>query len=543
MSRLIFCLAILALVAVAATPAQERQVCGTQLLRRHAAQWPRAAAKIAAPRQAPEQIEVGTQLDFLVRSETGSVRQATCQYVGENAYIFVEDPYWDFNGGAVTLQDVERLGRLFDESTPADPERGVYQLAVEAFGQPVDVDGDPRIFILIMDIPPLAGSITAGYFDGGVSSFADPAWRRDSLFLDQEAVRRRLYLAQGTLAHEFQHLIHWSFDEDEESWIDEGLAGYAEELVGFPEADPTAVSDFLDRPIIDLTEWRGQANNYGATFLFSSFLAERYGGAFIRQLVAEPRNGIFGLDAVFAKADIEQDFAGAWALWVQGNYAPDVAGYGALQGRRGGAFGLPDIPFEAMQYSLASQWGAAYLTFKTGGAVEVDFAGEASGRFRVWVHGVRGEEGFLQKLDLDEFNRGQAQVSQVDSLALIVGKTSSTGGVFELSAREVDIPTLVAAEAGRPPGDARLRRAYPNPFNGSALVPFELSEAAAIELTLFNSAGQKIRTLKRGTLTAGYHQVAWDGRDDRGLEVGSGAYMVVLRTATGRQVKGVTLVR
>ncbi|NKB71789.1 MAG: hypothetical protein GKR89_32335 [Candidatus Latescibacteria bacterium] len=541
MKRPAFALVVLFFFAAAPGPAQEWVGCGTQWIRHQADQLPFAGGKILAPRQGPEKIEVGTQMDFL-RSGNGFLLQATCQYISDHAYIFVEDNYWDFNGGPVTLQDVERLGTLFDQSTPADPERGIYQLAVEAFGQPVDFDGDPRIFIMILDIPPSIGHL-AGYFDGRVSSYADSVFQRDTIYLNQEAVRRHLKLAHGTLAHEFQHLIHWGFDQDEEIWIDEGLAGYAEELVGFAEADPAAVPEFLVRPGISLTDWRQEAYNYGATYLFTSFLAERYGASFIRQLVAESRNGIFGVEAAFDTAGIDQDFVGAWGLWVQGNYAVDIEGYEALQGRRAGGFDLPEMPIESMRFDLPSQWNVGYLAFQTGGSIEVDFAGEENGRFRVWAYGVRGAERFVREMELDDVNQGRIQASQVDSLALIVGRTSSTGGVFTLGAREVDIPTLVAAEAGDTPGQAHLQRAFPNPFNGQVLVPFELLRTTAVELSLFNSVGQHIRTLKQGHLTAGYHQVAWDGRDDQGLEVGSGAYLVVLQTAAGRQVAGLTLVK
>ena len=60
-----------------------------------------------------------------------------------------------------------------------------------------------------------------------------PELRRDTVYLDASKLAFSAYLAHATLAHEFQHLIHWGHDSDEEAWIDEGLAGYAEESGGF----------------------------------------------------------------------------------------------------------------------------------------------------------------------------------------------------------------------------------------------------------------------------------------------------------------------
>jgi len=41
---------------------------------------------------------------------------------------------------------------------------------------------------------------------------------------------------------------------------------------------------------------------------------------------------------------------------------------------------------------------------------------------------------------------------------------------------------------------------------------------------VYNVAGRHVRTLVNGEVDAGYHSAMWDGRDDRGVEVGSGVY-------------------
>ena len=165
---------------------------------------------------------------------------AICRYVGEHCYVFVESVQWDANGGPVLQVDVDFVGELFDYAVPSNARRGIYDLASEAFGEPADVDGDERVFILLVDLgnanpdrPDLAG-----FFDRRVAEHPDPRLRRDTVYLDAATVRRRRYLAGGTLAHEFQHLIHWAHDQDEEAWVEEGLSGYAEELAGYPDADP-----------------------------------------------------------------------------------------------------------------------------------------------------------------------------------------------------------------------------------------------------------------------------------------------------------------
>ena len=271
-----------------------------------------AATKILTPTQTSEPITVGTPLEFVNVFNGGALVPATCYYVGEHAYIFVQDSYWDENGGPVDQSHIDRLKRAFDFSTPADSQRGIYELGIEAFGPVPDVDGDERIFIVILDIQ---RANVVGFFDQGVATQANPAWRRDAVYLDEYFVRRQAVLAHATLAHEFQHLIHWGQDPDEESWINEGLSGYAERVAGYPEADAAAVEAFLTQPDNNLTRWEGAAVNYGSTYLFMAFLAERYGAAYIRRLVGELRNGIFGIEAAFTGIGIEQNFLGSFDLF------------------------------------------------------------------------------------------------------------------------------------------------------------------------------------------------------------------------------------
>jgi len=66
---------------------------------------------------------------------------------------------------------------------------------------------------------------------------------------------------------------------------------------------------------------------------------------------------------------------------------------------------------------------------------------------------------------------------------------------------------------------------YPNPFNPSTKISFELPEIMATEISIYNLLGQKIRTLYIGDLKAGYHTISFDGKDASGRELSSGVYL------------------
>jgi len=75
------------------------------------------------------------------------------------------------------------------------------------------------------------------------------------------------------------------------------------------------------------------------------------------------------------------------------------------------------------------------------------------------------------------------------------------------------------------PGDYALYPNYPNPFNPSTTVRYDLPEQAQVEIAIYNIAGQRVRTLVSGTQSAGRQEVVWDGCDDSGSRVSSGVYL------------------
>lgn len=66
---------------------------------------------------------------------------------------------------------------------------------------------------------------------------------------------------------------------------------------------------------------------------------------------------------------------------------------------------------------------------------------------------------------------------------------------------------------------------YPNPFNPSTTIRFELPERAPVRLDIFNALGERVRTLSDGHMEAGVYEARWNGRDDAGRTVESGIYL------------------
>jgi flagellar hook assembly protein FlgD len=75
------------------------------------------------------------------------------------------------------------------------------------------------------------------------------------------------------------------------------------------------------------------------------------------------------------------------------------------------------------------------------------------------------------------------------------------------------------------PNDFVLLQNYPNPFNPVTTIDYGLPTNSYVKLTIYNILGQRVKTLVDEEQTAGYKTVMWDGRNDRGEEVGSGIYL------------------
>jgi len=79
------------------------------------------------------------------------------------------------------------------------------------------------------------------------------------------------------------------------------------------------------------------------------------------------------------------------------------------------------------------------------------------------------------------------------------------------------------------PNEFTLHENYPNPFNPTTTLRFDVPEVSDITVTIFNMLGQKVRTFNLNNTPAGYHSVKWNARNDYGDPVGAGVYLYQLQ--------------
>ncbi|HSG26377.1 MAG TPA: hypothetical protein VLA32_09685 [Anaerolineales bacterium] len=236
--------------------------------------------------------EIGDRKEFWVidtNSNITSKRLAILRAVTDHVYFWIED------GVSYRQNDLDTLVFEFEEQ--------IYPTTREFFGSEWNpgIDGDPHIFILYVSG---IGVRTAGYFSSADSlhPLAHEYSNAHELFVfnaDNSPLDEPY--TYGVLAHEFQHMIHWYWDRNEYSWVNEGFSELSTLLNGY---DPGGFDYyFASNPDIQLTDWPNHSGSttphYGASFLFMTYFMDRMGRQVSQQFMAHPENGLASIDLLF----------------------------------------------------------------------------------------------------------------------------------------------------------------------------------------------------------------------------------------------------
>jgi len=92
------------------------------------------------------------------------------------------------------------------------------------------------------------------------------------------------------------------------------------------------------------------------------------------------------------------------------------------------------------------------------------------------------------------------------------------------------------------PDKYQLLQNYPNPFNPLTNIEFSIPQTAHVEILVYNLFGQKVKTLVNEILPSGFHHIVWDGRDDKGLKVSTGTYILKMQSNNFLQTKKMMIV-
>lgn len=311
--------------------------------------------------------EVGQTKTFYV--DEGPITAVLMAAVG-HAYFWVDERL-DYNQAEITAA-AERLMEDY------------YPRLNNLFGQEWQpgIDNDPHFSILHLSGD--ADGSELGYFSD-TNEYPRELYKESNeeelIYLIMGPLEFGKDLYYGTMVHEIQHLIQWSMDSNEATWLNEGLSQLAEIYMGLETAD---TYDYLRQPDIQLNIWDYEDDvvdaHYAGAYLYSVYLWEQLGEAAIQELSRHPANGMAGVRTILDGYDPARDLTQFTADWAAANYLDNPAA-GPAYYYRSLDFGRPDLELRLDEANLdeikeLNQFGVHYIDLDYRGQSTVTFAGD-----------------------------------------------------------------------------------------------------------------------------------------------------------------------
>jgi hypothetical protein len=325
-------------------------------------------------------LTTGTHEDFWVtNTDTNNTFQlhATLQYITPHVYFWVED------GVNFNKNDLKKLTDTFESK--------IYPTDRAFFGSEwtPGVDNDPHLYILLGS---KLGNSLAGYF----SSFDEYTPQAHKYSNGHEMfILNEVDLGQeftyGVLAHEFQHMIHWYRDLNEDTWLNEGFSELATLINGYNGGGfDYAYTGDTD---LQLNDWASSVgendSHYGASFLFVTYFLDRFGEDATKTLIGLQENGLASIDKVLSDLKEKDPITGnqitandMFADWAVTNFVNDTSvgdgryGYKSYSGLNPANYtDLVTNCDSGGSSSTVFQYGVDYIQVECGGTRTISFQG------------------------------------------------------------------------------------------------------------------------------------------------------------------------
>lgn len=334
------------------------------------------------PPEVPPQI--GDQETFTIfnyDTYAYGTRDATLQYIGQHVY------FWVANGVNFNFDDMVALVDEFDNH--------IYPIDQQFFGSEWNpgIDNDPRLYILWTD---QIGNV-AGLFDS-TSSYPVEVYtisnQHELFLLSAENLSLTDDYTLGTMAHEFQHMIHWYRDVNEVNWVNEGFSELAILLNEYGAGG--FESRYAANPDLQLNTWtllyedEETTAHYGQASMFMTYFLDRFGYKATQGLVSRPQNSLDGVDEVLHWLDLRDPGThnlytadDVFTDWAIANLVMD----GTVPDGRFTYHNYPGAPTATItetvedcplgeQERYVHQYGVDYISIQCNGTFTINFKGE-----------------------------------------------------------------------------------------------------------------------------------------------------------------------
>ena len=471
--------------------------------------------------------------NLAVMPPTWSQASSTCRAVGAHSYIFVADSEWNVH---INQANVDSILVRLEDRTVNDPNQGAIEMDISLFGPiPDELDNDPRLIVFYSALGSFQGTSFDGYFspynqvtEAQAQQMNPPGHSNECemIYMTCSPLSPVAPIRLSVLAHELQHLIHWGQDANEDTWLNEGCAELAMVAYGIP--DP--ISGFPSAPDNDLTAWNQTFADYVKVMLFFTYMQEHYDDTgLIAALVADPANGINSLSQQALAYYPETGFAGIFRNWNIANIIDADPPQNPLWGYA--QLDLPNFsltvlnPVPNLTNQSIQAYSADYLKILslTEGDRQVTINTNNPVHLSVVKFGYNGHCLGVDSLGIaTQFTVFTPNSTQADNIVFVLSNPSGSPVSYSVLG-------AVANDDNVSPGAiTALLGNQPNPFVSATTISYSVKENTPVRLEIFNSRGQKIRTLVNSDMAPGTNRVDWNGLDEQGKPVASGIYLVCL---------------
>jgi len=222
--------------------------------------------------------------------------------IGDHCYIYFDDLAISIIGQQEANARAETYRNEFDNN--------IYERVTDIAGDPDgtlgDVDGDPKVYILVVEHYQ-SYYMQSNEVPGDYSNLCEMVY-----------ICYRTTNPVSTIAHEFHHLVWFNYEWDEVHFVLEGAAEYATYHAGYiPTSNQTVrVPYFLNDIDDSLIYFEVEPQDYGVSYLLSFYLAEQYGVQFLRDLVQHESDGAAGLETALEDAGHSISFNELYLDWM-----------------------------------------------------------------------------------------------------------------------------------------------------------------------------------------------------------------------------------
>ena len=143
---------------------------------------------------------------------------------------------------------------------------------------------------------------------------------------------------------------------------------------------------------------------------------------------------------------------------------------------------------------------------------------------------IMGDYYYYVLLECHEFLETTFGITDIQDLSL----------EFWMEMSEVVEETSISDVSEIQPGDFIIHQAYPNPFNPTTTLKYEMGFSGPLSIQVFDVYGKLVKTLYNGINNIGEHEIRWNAKDDQGRQVSSGVYLFKV-SANGKTQTAKTL--